>query len=292
MFKLAAAQMAPVIGQPEQNLAALAAGIRAAAQAGARLVVFPEAAVTGYCFDSLAEALPSGEPVPGRSVDALTPLCRQHDIFAVYGTLEREGDRLFNTAVLLGPDGLIGKYRKTHLPYLGVDRFTTPGEGPLEVFDLGWVRLGMLICYDGGFPEPTRCLALAGADLVVLPTNWPSGAECIAGCVSNARAVENTIYFAAVNRVGTEAGFRFIGGSRICDPLGKTLAACDADQASLLLADIDPELARRKLLIRVPGKSVIDRLADRRPELYGRIVEPVTRPDSRQASTETASSIL
>ena len=95
------------------------------------------------------------------------------------------------------------------LPYLGVDRFTTPGDRPFAVHEAAGMRIGMNICYDGGFPESARVLALLGADLVVLPTNWPPGAECMAGCVVNARAMENNIFYASCDRVGTERTFPF-----------------------------------------------------------------------------------
>ncbi len=101
--------------------------------------------------------------------------------------------------------------------------FTTPGNRPFAVQDAGDLRVGMNICYDASFPEAARSLALLGADLIVLPTNWPPGSECTAACCINARALENGVFYLAVNRVGTERGFRFIGQSRICDPTGDTL---------------------------------------------------------------------
>ena len=116
-------------------------------------------------------------------------------------------------------------------------------------------------------------MALNGAELIVLPTNWPPGAECTADFVINTRAMENHVYYMAVNRVGTERGFRFIGKSKICNPSGEVLALANHEQEAILYAEIDPALARRKRVIRVPGKHEIDRFADRRPEMYGRITE-------------------
>ena len=267
------------LGDKSANLQKLHQMIAKETAAGSRLIVFPECFVTGYCFDSLEEAMGEAEVVAGgESVESVTEACRQHDCYAVFGMLERDGDRLFNTAVLTGPSGLIGSYRKLHLPYLGVDRFTTPGDRPLEVFDAGGIRIGMLICYDGGFPEATRVLALKGADLVVLPTNWPPGAEYMSEFSSNSRAMENGIYFAAVNRVGLERGFSFIGRSRICDPVGATLDSADHTDEAVLRATIEVDRARLKRIVRVPGKHVIDRLADRRPEMYGPICEPHNLP--------------
>jgi predicted amidohydrolase len=134
------------------------------------------------------------------------------------------------------------------------------------------MRIGMNICYDGGFPEPARVLTLLGADLVVLPTNWPPGAECMAGCVVNARAMENNIFYAAADRVGDERGFRFIGQSKICGPSGQVLAEAAHDREAILYAEIDVAAARQKKIVRRAKLHEIDRLRDRRPEMYGPIV--------------------
>ena len=128
-------------------------------------------------FDDAAEARAASEPIPGPATEAIVGACRETGSLAVIGMLESAGDVLYNSAVLCGPEGVIGVYRKTHLPFLGVDRLTRLGPGPYEVFDTPIGRIGMLICYDLRFPEATRCLTLAGADILVLPTNWPEGAE-------------------------------------------------------------------------------------------------------------------
>jgi predicted amidohydrolase len=276
--QIAAVQTDVTLADKSTNLAMLETTLRAEAAAGSRLVIFPECFLTGYCFDSPDEARELAETVPGPAVQQAADLCSELNVFCVFGMLEWDGDDLFNVAVVVGPSGFIGKYRKTHLPYLGVDRFTTPGEQPWQVFDLDGLRLGMLICYDGGFPEPVRALALAGADLVVLPTNWPPGAELMAEHAVATRAMENNIYFAAVNRIGTERGFRFIGASSICDPTGKTMAAFPGTEAGVLHAAINPEAARNKRIVRVPAKHIIDRMADRRPDLYGPLCEPHQLP--------------
>lgn len=273
-FRIAGVQMDVALGEVEHNVQRIEQRAREAAGRGAQLVVFPECAVTGYCFESLDEAMQFAQPIPGPTVERLAAVCRELSIFVVCGLLERDGQRLFNACVLVGPAGLVGSYRKVHLPYLGVDRFATPGDRPFQVYEAGPVRLGMNICYDGAFPEAARVLALEGADLIVLPTNWPPGAECFAEHVVNARAMENGVYYCAVNRVGSERGFRFIGASKICDPDGNVLAEAPAEGETTLYADIDVDRARNKQRVRVPGKHVINRLADRRPEMYGRIVAP------------------
>src|SRR5262249_3875441 len=154
------------------------------------------------------------EPLPGPATEAIAADCRELNTFAIFGLLERDGERIFNSAALIGPQGLLGTYRKTHLPCLGVDRCTVVGDRPYQVHDLGGLRVGMLICYDGSFPEASRALALQGADLIALPTNWPPEGTGSARLLTPARALENRVYFAAVNRVGAERGFRFVGLSR------------------------------------------------------------------------------
>ena len=272
-FRMAAVQMDVRLGDRRGNLERIGELARRAAGSGARLVVFPECALTGYCFESIDEAREHAEEVPGNATAALEPLCRELGIHIVFGLLERDGDRTFNALALVGPQGFAGGYRKVHLPHLGVDHFVTPGDRPFAVHDTPLCRLGMNICYDGAFPEAARLMALAGADLIVLPTNWPSGAEEFAIYGINTRALENNVYYASVDRVGAERGFRFIGLSRIVDPHGRTLAEADGSSEAILLATVDPSIARRKRIDRVPGKHWIDRIADRRPELYGPLAD-------------------
>ncbi len=277
-WKIAGVQMDCSHGDWAHNIEAVRAGLRDAAAHGAKLVTFPECILTGYAFDSKEEAWPHAEPMPGRSVEVLAPDCRKLGVWAVVGGLERveETRDLFNVAMLIGPEGLRAVYRKVHLPFLGVDRFTTPGDRPFEVHDLGGLRVGITICYDGSFPEAARVLMLRGADLVVLPTNWPPGAISTVKYLVQARALENHIYYAAVNRVGAERGFPFIGQSRIVDVSGEVLAA-GGDGPEILYAEIRPERARAKHIVKIPGAYELHRTADRRPEMYGPLCEPVAR---------------
>jgi predicted amidohydrolase len=237
-------------------------------RAGAQLTIFPECAATGYCFENLDEGRRFAQPLSGPITAELSAACREQDLFAVFGMLEADGSRVFNAAVLVGPEGVLGSYRKVHLPYLGIDMHTSCGDRPFAVHEAGGVRVGMNICYDSAFPEAARCLALLGADLIALPTNWPPGGECVARHAIRTRAMENSVYYAAINRVGTERGFRFIGLSSICAPNGDVLAESTGADEQVLYADIDPAKSRRKRIVRVPDKHEIDRLADRRPEMY------------------------
>ncbi len=275
-MKIAGVQTDVLFGDVAGNLERVAAKTREARRNGAELVIFPECSLTGYCYESLEEALECAQTVPGPATDALQSLCRELECSLVVGLIEREAgsQKVWNTAVLIGPDGVIVSYRKTHLPFIGVDKVASYGDESVKIGHVGDFRVGLNICYDATLPEPPRCLALAGADLIALPTNWPKGAECLPAHVANIRAMENGVYFAAVNRVGVERGCPFIGGSRICNPYGKTLATADETEETILYADLDLELARLKTASREPGVASLHRVADRRPELYESLTKP------------------
>src|SRR5262249_51619065 len=123
-MRVAVAQTEPQLGEKERNLETCVARLEEASAAGAELLVLPECAIPGYMFDSADEALSFAEEIPGPSTEALEQACGRLEIYVVCGLLERDGDLVRNAAVLVGPDGLVGSYRKTHLPFLGVDRFT------------------------------------------------------------------------------------------------------------------------------------------------------------------------
>ncbi len=271
VWKIACVQMDCQIADKDSNLRQVRNRLQEAAGQGAQLVIFPECILTGYCFESKEEAWPLAETLPGPSTAILAQDCRQLKVWTVVGLLESRPDdgAMFNVCALIGPHGLAAVYRKIHLPYLGLDRFSTPGDRPFAVHDLGDLRLGMTICYDGSFPESARVLTLLGADLVVLPTNWPAGASRTAEIVVPTRALENHIYYAACNRIGEERGFGFIGRSQIVACDGSHLAQSPHAEPAILYAQIDPQRARQKRIVNSPGKYEVDRLADRRPQMYG-----------------------
>ena len=272
--RVAGVQMEPKLGKIEENLDRILCSFERAAEDGAKLVVFPECALSGYGFGSREEGLAHAVASDGREVGKVTELARQTGCGCIFGLLERDGSRLFNACFLVGPEGLLGIYRKVHLPFLGIDMFVDPGDLPFAVQEIHGLRVGMHICYDGTFPEAGRVLALLGADILMLPTNWPPHSECAAKHLIPTRALENTVYVMAVNRVGLESGFRFIGMSSIADPSGSILARAGAESEETFFADIDPVRARTKRLVRVPGRHEINRIADRRPRFYGPLVEP------------------
>jgi predicted amidohydrolase len=245
----------------------------AAVDLGARLVVLPECALTGYGFKNRADATRAADTVPGKATDQLGEVCASRDVFAIVGMIERDGDKLFNASVLVGPNGLIAKYRKVHLPCIGLDRFVDPGDLPLVVHDLGGLKVGLMICFDASFPEAARVLTLAGADLIALPTNWTAAAAKMAEMVCRVRALENHVYFVSVNRVGEEVGFCYIGRSSISDFNGDFVASAAHDQEDVITAVVDPEASRRKTVVVCSGEYEIDRVTWRRPEFYGRLTE-------------------
>jgi predicted amidohydrolase len=276
-IKVAAVQMDPVIMQVEKNLETILDWSRVAAGNKADLVVFPECAISGYVYASREEALPYMITVPGAVTDKLIECATELGIHLVTGLLEiePENDCCYNTAVLVSPQGLIGKYRKTHLPYLGVDRFVDPGDEPPCVYNTPIGIIGMHICYDCNFPENARIMALLGAEILILPTNWPGGRGKIAKFVINTRAFENKVHFIAVNRVGIERGTSFIGSSKIVDALGDTVAEAGSDREEIIYAEMDLDDAVQKRIIFKPGEFELDFIGDRRPELYGEITREV-----------------
>jgi predicted amidohydrolase len=267
--RIACVQLDCIIGDPAYNRGQIVHHIERAGPGSVELVIFPECAVTGYCYDSLEEAARFAESVDGPTLDAMAGACRSAGSYAIAGFIEKDGANLYNAAMLVGPAGLVGSYRKVHLPYLGVDRFLTPGNRPFEVFALPFGRVGVNICYDASFPEAARVLKLLGAQLIALPTNWPPGAWRTPKFTVNARANENHVYFAAVDRVGTERGWKFIGGSKVVDFNGDTLAEAGPDKEEVLTLDIDLRAADDNKSVFVPGKHEVDRVGDRRPEFYG-----------------------
>src|SRR5512140_685519 len=146
-MQVAVAQIDPQLGEKERNLATCVARMEEAAAAGAQLLGLPECAIPGYMFDSGDEAMPFAEEIPWPTTEALERECARLGLHVVCGVLERDGDLLRNAAVLVGPEGLIGSYRKTHLPFLGVDRFVVPGDS-LPVYETPLGRIGIEICYD------------------------------------------------------------------------------------------------------------------------------------------------
>jgi 5-aminopentanamidase len=280
---IACAQIDCVIGRPEINRGKIIDHTRAAAERNAKLVIFPECALPGYAFESLEEAVPFAEKIDGPSSNALANVCRETGVYVAAGFIESASDKFYNSVMLVGPNGVVGSYRKVHLPFLGIDRFLSPGDRPFEVFELPFGKVGLNICYDISFPESSRVLKLMGAELIVLPTNWPPGARRSPEFVVNTRALENHLFYAACNRVGNERGWEFIGRSKVVDCNGDTLAEAGTEAEELLVVEMDLQEANNNHIVNVPGAYEIDRLADRRPEMYEAISERSSVEQARVA---------
>ncbi len=322
-LKIAGVQMDIRFADQVANLDKMRTMAVEAASQDAQLIVFPECTVSGYCFDSLSEACQFAAPIENQTNDyirSVQAIAEETRALIVFGFLEIEanwspssnGDnveipecgssesvvaaydrgsqpqRLFNTVVLVDATGLISRYRKLHLPHLGVDRFTSASTDAPQVVSIHQIddhlvdlRLGMNICYDISFPESARLLMLQGADLIVLPTNWPPTSGLVSEFVPNTRALENHLYFMSVNRIGTERGISFIGNSKICDPAGRDLAFANHNREAIIYAEIEPLRSRQKHLVNIPGVHEVHRVNDRRPEMYHRLTE-TTFPEKIQ----------
>lgn len=269
-MRVASVQIDVVHGEPAANIANALGHLERLAVLGVDLAVFPECALTGYGADDLAEArrIALGRSPEQSWEDELAPIqnaCVRLGICAVVGYLLNEGSQVFNGATFFDHSKGWFHYRKTHLPFMGADRFCTQGE-ELEVLSTSVGQIGLLICYDLRFPEATRALALQGAELLCLPTNWPTGAVVSAEHISIARAAENRIFVATCNRVGSEKGFDFIGRSKIVGVDGQVLA-CAGGGEETIIADIELADARQKRRIVVAGTYETD-VSARRTDLY------------------------
>ena len=267
---VAVAQIPVAINDVMTNVATVLRVMREAAIRGVRLLVLPECALTGYLQRDEEECFNVALASDGPELDQIRAAAREHNIITVVGYLEREGRQVYNTALLIDPDGAEGLYRKAHLPYLGADRFVTPGADSPVVVPTSLGGIGLSICYDLRFPEWARCLTLKGAAIIAHPTNWAVAAGYVARILPPARALENGIYLLAANRGDSERGTEWYGGSTIVAPNGEVLATA-ARGEHLVITEIEPSRARRSKVVFEPGVFELDLYQDRRPELYGAI---------------------
>ncbi|WP_430441403.1 carbon-nitrogen hydrolase family protein [Shinella sp.] len=241
-MRIAALQMHAIAGDAEANIERIAAAAADAAAGGARLLVVPELAVPGYgageaAFGRLAS------PATGDVATRLGAIARDNALAIVAGFAEQEGTHVYNSALFTDGIGTNAVYRKSHL-YGDYERAAFRTAAPASVMvELGGIRLGMLICYDVEFPENVRRLALAGADLVLVPTALPKGSSgtFIANHMIQVRAFENQVFVAYINHCGADDHFTYAGLSRIAAPDGKLLAEAPAEGETLLFAEIRPE---------------------------------------------------
>jgi predicted amidohydrolase len=272
LVTVAVCQLGPVLGEVSANLRTVEVAVLRAVDDGARVVVLPELVTTGYVFNSAQEARGLAERVDGPSLQAITELAAMHDLVIVGGFAElAAGDEVYNSAFLIDRSGVRAVYRKAHL-WADERRWFTPGKQPPPVVDTDSGRVGILVCYDLEFPEWTRIAALAGADLLCVPTNWPAsslpkGERPIEVVRAQATASVDRVFVAVCDRVGPERGTDWVGGSAIVGPDGYPLALAEAGGgAQTLLARCALAQARDK-----STSAVNNVVADRRPELYGRL---------------------
>lgn len=268
---VASVQMEPHIGCRDQNLSRSIALIERAADQGARVVVLPELVSSGYMFANREEAFALAETIPdGPSTSAWMAVAQRLNVHVVAGLPERVGNKLFNAAVLVGPKGHIGTYRKLHL-WHDEHLFFESGDLGLPVFHTEMGRLAVVICYDGWFPEVYRLLAMKGTDIVCMPTNWvPMPGQgpdqpAMANTLAMANAHANALNVVCANRIGVEREQPFIGQSLIVGAAGWPIAGpASAGSEEILYASINLRQSRKARHLTVFN----DVLRDRRDDVY------------------------
>lgn len=273
--RVSVVQFDPQVGTEHRtaNLRQSLALAAEAANSGATLIVLPELSNCGYYFANRQDAFEHAEAVPnGRSMQAWIEFASLHRVYLAAGLSELDGMQLFNTSVLIGPNGFIGKYRKAHLWNLEKLWFT-PGNTGFPVFDTAIGRIGMLICWDIWFPEVARILSQQGADIICSLNNWvwtppplfDEAGKCMASYLTMTAAHVNNVFIAAASRIGEERDSRYLGCSLIAGtngwPIGKVAST---NRQEILLADIDLSCARSAPI----WNSLNDLQRDRRIDLY------------------------
>jgi N-carbamoylputrescine amidase len=278
---VAVIQMEPVFGATADNVARSVALIEQAAAKGAQLIVLPELCNTGYVFQSRTEAQSLAEEIPdGPTTQAWMEVAARLGLHIVAGIIEKAGINLYNSAAVVGPNGLVGRYRKMHL-WADEALYFTRGDLGFPVFDTPLGRIGCHICYDCWFPESFRLAALQGAEIICVPTNWvpipgqDPKREAMANILAMAAAHSNSVFVAAADRVGTERGQPFIGQSLIVSHTGWPIAGpASPDKEEVLLARINLANARRKR----NWNAFNQVLRDRRTDAYDQMLGSAHRP--------------
>jgi len=268
-FKVALAQISCKRGDKAENIKRIESRVTKAKQQGADLVIFPELSLTGYTMrDQIYEL---AETIPGHSTTVLEKLAKKTGTYIVFGMpelSEKTQATVYNAAVLVGPYGFIGKYRKMYLPTHSVfeeKRYFRPGY-QTAVFETELGKIGLIICYDIFFPEVSRLTRLKGAQLIVCISASPATRRTFFETLTAARAIENTAFLAYVNLVGIEDGLQFWGGSRLVGPNGKVLVKAKYDEEDMVIGEINYADIR-------PTEAFVPILKDLRPELFDKLKE-------------------
>ncbi|WP_275791201.1 nitrilase family protein [Pararhizobium gei] len=273
--------MEPIFGETAGNVARSIALLEEAAGKGAKLAVLPELCNTGYVFESRTEIRALAEEIPaGPSTQSWIEAAARLDMIIVAGITERSGEVFYNSAIIVGPSGYIGRYRKVHL--WGEEAlYFTPGDLGFPVFDTPYGRISCQICYDCWFPESFRLAALQGAELMCVPTNWvpipgqDPNREAMANILVMAAAHSNSLFIIAADRIGVERSQPFIGQSLIVAHTGWPVAGpASSDGQEVLVAEINLADARRKR----NWNDFNQVLRDRRTDVYDRMLGTDYKP--------------
>ncbi len=266
-IQLALCQMSSRRESKKDNLKKIEALSKRAKAKGADLAIFPEMCLTGYVLKDEVYGL--AEMIPGPSTDAVAEIARKTNIHIIFGMpalSEKTRATLYNAAVFVGPDGLIGKYHKMYLPTHSVfeeKRYFRPGYQP-AAFSTTIGNIGLCICYDLFFPEVARLARLAGAQLLVCISASPAVRRSYFETLTAARALENTAYLAYVNLAGVEDGLQFWGGSRLINPTGEIVAKAKYDEEDFVTCEVDFQELKA-------AEPFVPTLRDLRPELYDQL---------------------
>jgi len=267
--KVAAVQIEPRLDDKDRILKKVCDFLKFAAAGGASLVIFPELALTGLMRDT-------SESVPGPSTEVLATRAKKYGVYVVAGLLEKDKDKFYNTAVLIGPSGIVGKYRKIHPWYPSEDEIPVePGNLGYPVFTTNIGKIGIIICYDAWFPEPARVLALKGAEIIAVPTH--TGLHSAFDYIFRTRALENHVWIIGANGIATfekeGIAWRIVGRSQIVSVFGEVLAEASSEKEEIIYAGIDVRAAthNKQLLPGTKwGKS--DLFWARKPKTYDLIL--------------------
>ena len=267
------AQTGPKVGNKEGNLRQISEQASKARKKNVDLLIFPELHLAGYTMRD--EVSHMAESVPGPSTRKVESMAKEHGVHIIFGMPEESEVKgvIHNTAVFVGPKGLIGRYRKIHLPTHSVfeeRRYYRPGQ-EAAVFKTGIGTIGLNICYDLYFPELTRLQALQGAQLIVCISASPGLRRRFFEGFCLSRAMENAVYLVYVNRVGIEEGLQFWGGSRVIAPNGSVLAQCKYDVEEFQICKVDLDEVSR-------ARAFIPTIKDLEPGLFDQL-----RNKSREA---------
>ncbi len=253
-MRVAVGQMDVKLGDKEANIKRAEELIHEAIEKDAEVICFPELFTTGFAKENIIQL---AESISGETTKRLQELAAENKILVAGSILEKDGD-IYNTSILVAPEGLVGKYRKVH-PFLEEANCITSGNG-YSVFDTKLGKMGLLVCYDAIFPEASRSLSLQGAQIILLPSNWMNPFLEQWRLATSARSLDNQVWLVATNRIGADETYTYFGRSRIVNPYGNAVVECGEDEE---VAVVEVDLGKSSEF-----KGIVDFLRDRKPKTY------------------------